>query len=332
MPRLPEFDPYEYLARRRYPSAFVVRDLASDDYTNRRKQEHYVSQAEAYMEELRTKPPEELKALLDEERKKEAAEAAERLREEEASRFFNRPDAQADFTHWSKAAYWTLEEAIALSFGRDPRRVNWKSIESHAGVSPFVRLYRDLRDLAHRAKVMGQLYDPVAPGFFLAWASRTGASIDPHLVECVIANGGIIDDWKTLFDAEKKAHQATIENFRQEHERTISWAKEQHARALEIGKAAAAERDMRIRELEGQLYELLEKPNRGLSTRERTSMIKLIIGMAIRGFGYDPAASRNKAIPEIAGDLDELGIGLDEDTIRKFLNEGKDLLPRDQTE
>jgi hypothetical protein len=161
MPQMPEFDPYEYLARRRYPLAFVVRDLATGDYTQRRKQEHHVSQAEAYMEELRAKPPEELSALLDTERKKEAWEAAERLRQEEASRFFNRPGAQADFTHWSKAAYWTLEEAVALSFGKNPRTVNWKSIEAHLGVSPFVVGYRNLLDLANRAKLMGQLYDPV---------------------------------------------------------------------------------------------------------------------------------------------------------------------------
>ena len=107
--------------------------------------------------------------MVAEERKKEAEE-------EEAKRFFNWPQVRADFSHWSKASYWRLEEAIALSFGKDPRQVNWKSIEAHLAVSPFVRRYRDVRDLATRAKAMKRLFDPVLPGFFITWANRMDAS------------------------------------------------------------------------------------------------------------------------------------------------------------
>jgi hypothetical protein len=38
----------------------------------------------------------------------------------EAPNFFNQPDAVADYDHWSKTAHWTLDEAIALSFGKAP--------------------------------------------------------------------------------------------------------------------------------------------------------------------------------------------------------------------
>lgn len=46
----------------------------------------------------------------------------------EAAMFYNRPDAVPDIRHWSRAAYWTLEEATALALGRDPARVNAQSL------------------------------------------------------------------------------------------------------------------------------------------------------------------------------------------------------------
>jgi hypothetical protein len=332
MAKIPASDPFEYLARRRFPLAYQIFVPTRDNFTHRRQREFYASQAQAYIEELRAKSADELKTVLLEEKKKEAEETAERLRLEEGARFFNRSGARTDFIHWSRAAYWTLDEAIALSFGRDPRVVNWKSIEGHLGVSPFVESYRDLKDLADRAKHMGQLYDPVVPGIYLAWASRIGAKIDPRLLDGVVANGGTIADWKTMLDAEREAHQSTKATLTQQCEDLISWAKEQHAQALEIGKSAVSEKNSRISELEEQIALAAVKTERALSTRERTSLITLVIGMAIRGYAYNPAAARNGATSEIASDLNELGLNLDPDTIRKFLKEGTELLPRDKTE
>lgn len=76
------------------------------------------------------------------------------------------------------------------------------------------------------------------------------------------------------------------------------------------------------------------KPEAGpsLSQRERTSLLKLVIGMAIRGYGFDPKSSRSGTAAEIAGDLHTSGLSLDADTVRKYLNEAKELLPGDITE
>lgn len=303
-----------------------------DNLAAMRQREFYESQAAAYIDELRTKPPGELAELLAAERKREAEEQAERLRQEETSRFFNRESAKADLSYWSKAAYWTLDEAVALTFGKDPRIVNWKTIEAQLGVSPFVVSYRNLRDLAGRAKLMGQLYDPVVPGIYLAWALRMGAQIDPRLVDGVTANGGFVGDWKTLFDKEKEAHQVTRALLDQQRQELISWAEEEQARTSELWKSAVAERDARIRELENQVSGVAANGERELSTRERTSLLTLVIGMAVKGYSFNPAALKNGAIPEIASDLQELGLSLGEDTIRKYINESKDLLERGEVE
>jgi hypothetical protein len=58
-----------------------------------------------------------------------------------------------------------------------------------------------------------------------------------------------------------------------------------------------------------------------LGTKERETLLKLVIGMAIKGYSHDPNASKSKATKEIADDLGNLGIGISDDTVRKYLSE-----------
>ena len=44
-------------------------------------------------------------------------------------------------------------------------------------------------------------------------------------------------------------------------------------------------------------------------------MKRLIIGLAIHGYKYNPKADRNSATKEIADDLERSGIALDVDTV-----------------
>lgn len=53
-------------------------------------------------------------------------------------------------------------------------------------------------------------------------------------------------------------------------------------------------------------------------------MLKLVIGMAIDGYGYDPKASRSPIPKQIAGHLLQHGIRMDDDTVRKWLNQAKE--------
>jgi hypothetical protein len=64
-----------------------------------------------------------------------------------------------------------------------------------------------------------------------------------------------------------------------------------------------------------------------LHPKERDTLLKLVIGLAIKGFDYDPSALRSTAVKEICAALDGLGIGMDEDTVRNKLKDGAKLLP-----
>jgi len=67
----------------------------------------------------------------------------------------------ADFTFWDRIAYWTVDEATALSFGFDPNLANWGELLSCD--HPFTKLYENRRALALRAMEMGQLPQLAAP-------------------------------------------------------------------------------------------------------------------------------------------------------------------------
>jgi len=67
------------------------------------------------------------------------------------------------------------------------------------------------------------------------------------------------------------------------------------------------------------------------SDREKETLLKLVAAMAIRGYSFNPALSRNPATKDIQSDLDYLGIGLDQKTILKWLREATKDLP-DETQ
>ncbi|MGH1379274.1 MAG: hypothetical protein ACRBB3_10685 [Alphaproteobacteria bacterium] len=71
------------------------------------------------------------------------------------------------------------------------------------------------------------------------------------------------------------------------------------------------------------------KEAKPLGARERDTFLKIIIGMAKDGYGYDPYASRSPLPKELEGVLNRLGISVSDDTIRTKLKEASEFLPRD---
>ena len=61
-------------------------------------------------------------------------------------------------------------------------------------------------------------------------------------------------------------------------------------------------------------------------TRTDISLMKMVIGMAIKGYRYNPDDKRSDVPQEIANDLHVCGVPLDVDTVRKWLHESAQLL------
>jgi len=71
-----------------------------------------------------------------------------------------------------------------------------------------------------------------------------------------------------------------------------------------------------------------EKTEKSFAQAERDSMLKLVVGMAVAGYKYDPNLKKNSAVADIEADLAKLGLPLTDDTIRKYIKEGIEYLPK----
>lgn len=87
-------------------------------------------------------------------------------RAEEARRFYNAPQAWADFNYWLRMDFWSLDEAVALLVKRDPRVVTKATIEKDlapkkglfSGLpnppTAFTKLFMQVQHLAERSNAM----------------------------------------------------------------------------------------------------------------------------------------------------------------------------------
>ncbi|RVU36698.1 hypothetical protein EOI86_16115 [Hwanghaeella grinnelliae] len=266
---------------------------ANDKVNAKKAWAKLLADVQSYREELDELSEDQLRALYEEERKKKIAE-------EEQERFYNQPSADADFDYWTKMPHWTLDEAVALSFGKSPKVVNKNSLSKfHGSTASFVKEYEKTLELAQRAIPWKKLFDPVMPSLFIKWAKDTDVPLPEELVERVEARSGKQLDWQEMYQALLEKNNNNVKT------------------ANEI----IAEKDRILAELQSQGG---EKP---LRTREKESLLKLVIGMALAGYAYDPSAKRSGVPQEIADDLARKGIQLDVDTVRKWLKEAKDLAP-----
>jgi hypothetical protein len=339
--------PIEYLVRARYPlGCFPEPTFASSEPLSpglRAAKEA----ADAYRKELLALEPAKLAKLIEAQRSAEVDKARQRADAEEKSRYFNLPSAQADYAHWATMSYWTIQEGVALSLARDPKIVALSSMQALANVSPFAQSFVAKYEIANRAKTMGQLWERTTPSIFLAWAERMRFQMPDGLISEVKSLGIQIADWKTLYDQAKAQlaetreeaegrQRAHIESTSQ-HAAYLREMQERQSNLIDQYKELLAEKDSAIDSLSRRLEELDQElhkvrlaassTSKQLGGKERDSLLKLVIGMAIRGYGYDPKAGRSPTAKDIAGDLALVGLPLDEDTVRKYLFEAKELLP-----
>ena len=101
--------------------------------------------------------------------------------------FFDQPDAQADLEHWSRAEYWTPDEAVAVSFGKNPSVVNANTLKSYLEKASFANEYYLRRDLVDRAIQSGRLPREMPPADFVAWLQERSIPVPRELADCLSA-------------------------------------------------------------------------------------------------------------------------------------------------
>ena len=162
----------------------IARTKWSDDLGLTASQHEAIREGFKLASELKAMPMHQLKLRYEE----------EIANEEERRAFFNKPEAMADFTYWARADCWTLEEAVALCLGREPKAVNsstleeWRDEAWRRQRSKFVAQFERNLDLARRAQQVGALQEPVPPKSFLDWTDGKGIDYPAALRDDVIAH------------------------------------------------------------------------------------------------------------------------------------------------
>jgi len=303
----PEVDAIEYLVfekfellRWRHPRIERLRDAAS--LTERKAQadawSEYVDGANEYRLELEQKSESELDALVSEARLKRRANLRKRQVERERAHWSNQPNAIANehtYDYWCKAAYWTNIEALALLLGRNPNVFNLNAIETLPGRSEVIWAFWGLRNLIDRATEFGFLSEKNTPKEIIEWAQNNNIFVPEKLLDT------ISDRFISISDLEAKYSSQTLE--------------------LESLKD-----ELESLRMQDEPENRLANENRPTSTRERESLLKIVIAVAIKKYNYRPDMAKNSATSNIATALRDLDLPLDEDTIRKYLNEAKNLL------
>ncbi len=122
------------------------------------------------------------------------ARAELELAKRQADRYF------ADYPHWIKMSYWTLDEGVALLLGLNPKYTSWDLMKQFLDTPDTVpRDYSDLRDIVLRAQATQKITDPVLPLIFIEWAASANIEIPPGLQE----QAAIMKNIKMPADAEK---------------------------------------------------------------------------------------------------------------------------------
>lgn len=198
--------------------------------------------------------------------------------------------AKPDYDHWCNMARWEWKDAAALSVGLEPRNLSDEIVDAKE-FSPALRTkYRNRLHLVENHVQAGRIDHYSAPSEFLSWAKSNGVSYPKELEETVEASGGLIADWRLQCEklvAENAALKLQIENL--SNAKPVSLASE------------------------------------CLRSGERSSLLKMVRGMAREKYAYDPSSKRSNAALQIKSDVEKQGLKIDEDTVRKWLKKAFEL-------
>jgi hypothetical protein len=206
-------------------------------------------------------------------------------------------EPEANFAYWAKMSAWTLWEAATVLVGINPLIGDDESDLRRKLNRSSLKTFQGIYALALRSCQTNEVsYSGTPPQEWLGWAKSRDLPIPPPL------------------EAEVARLQSTEPD-------TVVDKRDKQLAELKAKSAELARELTTLRTAAGQ----------ALGVRERESMLKLIIGMAIKGYGYDPKAKRNDSVRDITNDLEKCDLSLSDDTVRKYLTEGAELVPPKET-
>ena len=222
---------------------------------------------------------------------------AEKSDEEADNRRLDLPSyklTDKDYDYWCKSDFWHTHEFVALMIGIKPDEI-WRAKEIYKPkISEALNEVERLETLVERSIYTRKLDSRSSPRNLLRWAKEKQIEIPDQLRKA----------------AEK------YDLFKKEIDELNS-------------EGSIFDEHKNIIRIDGNSSNPTSNLPKQMNTRSRESLLKMVIGMAVGGYAYNPELRRSPTTKEISDDLLKLGLSLDEDTIRSYLKEAKQILPRE---
>lgn len=174
--------------------------------------------------------------------------------------------------------------------------------------SPFVLKYEQLRELCSRALSAEQLFAPTFPAMFIGWCEQMDISFPTELKALIILRGGTVGSWKVQYEALQKHHDELLDT---------------NSKNVQVNE----ELIQRLKELQQEARSSSKKPvSSAQNPKAYNSLMKILLAIAVKKFRHNPAASKNSSTNNIVSAVEELGMKINEETVRKWLKDAADTL------
>jgi len=204
----------------------------------------------------------------------------------------------AKYDYWSKAAFFSLDEVLWLSVGLQPLPEFIQALDH-----PSQRTLPGDAVVAH----------------MVAQRELFSRSLDPNGFDRRQTAQSVLD-WANLVQHELHP------GFRRMLETMVQ---RKAGPEVSVVPAAAPSDAMPVGAIDPpDAPASLKSGEKRIDPRERLGMAKLLVGMAIDQYGYQPNDGRGPIPKELQGILDRLGLNLSQNTIRTYLRLGASQLPK----
>ena len=280
-----KFKHIDFLVRRKFPHCLI--DPSTGDILGASTiiTAALILEIKSYINMLMSMTDENFERLVSIEKEKETKE----LDEFEKTFFFNDPNLPIDFNYWANMSSWSLEEMVALSFGRPPHIVTINTIMRERGYheSRFYKAYHNRVILAERALAdHNKLYERLPPLEWVEWLKKNKINFPATLEKAVY------ERWGKLDDLDGKYQALIIEN-----EKLLNLCNELKKQQIN------------------------EENEEKLNPKIKNSLHKLVLVMAIEKYRHDPKAEKNTSTTNIRSAVEQYGLDIDDNTIRARLDE-----------
>lgn len=294
-----EFDPIEYLVNKKYPWGYKTQEVIKAKKASGAHSKFSIEESNKSLQpieeyrkqliDLKNNHSQEFELLLETEKSKDREEARLKFEREEKGRFYNQPSANMNINYWGKLDYWSLDESVALSFGKNPKYVNWKKIEPLLPHNVFAQKYEQLREMCLRARDGGILYDKMYPQTFVQWIKQKNISFPDELEKLVLESQIKSIDWKKEYKKLEEIYEKNKITSEQEISLLQNKIKAQETEILGLQQQLS-----QISEANNNSNNIISS-NESQTKRKLNNVLKILYYLIKKRLAYDPLNPRATA-------------------------------------